>query len=367
MAKRVFILGAGASVHAGTPLMNNFLDKARDLQPRLRDRRYIDAAKLVFKAISSLQQVHSKSELDLFNLESLFTTFEMAATIGQLADLEEHEIAKLVEALRTVIVFTLDYSMSFPVSRTEGFIASAAYRLLSDKIYNFLQAHSSVAIITFNYDVAVELALHYTGRQFSYCLDGSQPQQDVIPLLKLHGSINWGATGSAPNAPIVECPIAWLDNAEYCQDCLMRSIEPHSQSFSLNVGSRFFDYLRRSGHNDVREAPVIVPPGMYKTEYQNSLARVWKAAAHELANAEYIYVAGYSLPATDFFFHNLYALGTVSPTILRRFSVIDTNPKIEGRFKSLLGPGARDRFQEPYLRGFEDAMQGTEMNPKFWE
>jgi hypothetical protein len=148
---------------------------------------------------------------------------------------------------------------------------------------------------------------------------------------------------------------------------VLRSIEPQSQTFSLHVGSRFFDYLRKNGHADVREAPVIVPPGMYKTEYQNSLARVWKVAARELADAEYIYVAGYSLPATDFFFHNLYALGTVSPTILRRFSVIDTNPAIESRFRSLLGPAARDRFQEPYLRGFEDAMQGTEMDQKFWE
>jgi hypothetical protein len=347
--------------------MNSFLDKARDLYPLIRDQRWIDAAQLVFKAISALQRVHSKSELNLFNLESLFTTFEMAATLGHLPDLTEDEISKLVESLQTVIVFTLDYSMRFPVSLTEGFIASAPYRRLVDLLHNFRQANSSVAIITFNYDVAVELALHYNHVEFSYCLDGSQQQRDVTPLLKLHGSINWGATDSAPNAPIVECPIAWLDNFEYCQSCLARSIEPHSQSFSLNVGSRFFNYLREGGHKDVREAPVIVPPGMYKTEYQNSLAHVWKAAARELADAEYIYVAGYSLPATDFFFHNLYALGTVSPTILRRFSVIDTNPKIEGRFKSLLAPGARDRFQEPYLRGFEDAMQGTEMNPKFWE
>lgn len=80
MAKRVFILGAGSSVHGGAPLMNKFLDKAHDLYPRIRDQRWIDAADLVFKAISALQRVHSKSELNLFNLESLFTTFEMAAT-----------------------------------------------------------------------------------------------------------------------------------------------------------------------------------------------------------------------------------------------------------------------------------------------
>jgi len=347
--------------------MSNFLDRARDLYPVIRDQRWIDAATLVFKAISALQRVHSKSELNLFNLESLFTTFEMAATLGHLPDLSEEEISKLVEALQTVIVFTLDYSMLFPVSPNEGFIASGPYRILSDKLHNFLQARSSVAIITFNYDVAVELALHYTGREFSYCLDGTQPSHGVVPLLKLHGSINWGATNSTANAPIIECPIAWLDNSEYCQSSLIRSRGSQSQNYSLQVGTRFFQYLRDKGYKETREAPVIVPPGMYKTEYQNSLALVWKAATRELADAEYIYVVGYSLPATDFFFHNLYALGTVSPTILRRFTVIDTSKEIETRFKSLLGPAARDRFREPYLFGFENAMQGMNIGPWFWE
>jgi hypothetical protein len=193
--------------------------------------------------------------------------------------------------------------MRFPDSPKDGFIASTAYRQLATLLHNFRQQSSSVAVITFNYDVAMQLALYYAGLEFSYCLGGTQVQSDAIPLLKLHGSINWGATNSGTDAPIRDCPIAWLDNSEYYQTCLIR--EPNAQSHSLHVGSRFFDYLRKSGHSDVKEAPVIVPPGMYKTEYQNSLAHVWKVAARELGDAEYIYVAGYSLPATDFFFHNL--------------------------------------------------------------
>jgi hypothetical protein len=256
--------------------------------------------------------------------------------------------------------------MRFPVSPNDGFIASAPYRRLVDLLHTFRQANSSVAIITFNYDVALELALHYNHVEFSYSLDGKQPPRDVIPLLKLHGSINWGATNLRSDAPISECPIGWLDNSEYYLSCVGRSTAA-SPNHSLHVGSRFFNYLRERGYKDVREAPVIVPPGMYKTEYQNSLAQVWKAAARELADAEYIYVAGYSLPATDFFFHNLYALGTVGSTILRRFTVIDTSKEIETRFKSLLGPAARDRFREPYLFGFENAMQGMNIGPWFWE
>jgi hypothetical protein len=89
---------------------------------------------------------------------------------------------------------------------------------------------------------------------------------------------------------------------------------------------------------------VIVPPGLFKTEYQGSISRVWQQAAKELESAKEIIVVGYSLPETDFFFRNLYALGTVGKDPIRRFAVFNPDRHVKGRFKSLLGPGARDRF-----------------------
>jgi hypothetical protein len=61
-----------------------------------------------------------------------------------------------------------------------------------------------------------------------------------------------------------------------------------------------------------------------------------------------------NIPETDFFFHNLYALGAAGEKILRRFAVFspDDSGATEKRFKALLGPGARDRFKY-YPRGFE--------------
>ena len=50
---------------------------------------------------------------------------------------------------------------------------------------------------------------------------------------------------------------------------------------------------------------------------------MWAHAATQLAEAENIIVIGYSLPKTDQFFPILYALGTVSKSILKRFSVFD--------------------------------------------
>src|SRR5262245_30803996 len=89
--------------------------------------------------------------------------------------------------------------------------------------------------------------------------------------------------------------------------------------------------------------PVIIPPTGYKMDAQRSLQRVWRRAARRLAEADSIFVMSYSWPATDHFFHQLYALGSVGTSILSRFWVCDPDEKVRSRFReSLLGQQALD-------------------------
>lgn len=93
--------------------MFDFIDIARDLA---RTGQVQDAEaefELVFRAISALQRVHSKSQLDLNNIEAVFTAFEMAQIVGSLPAFDETEIAKLVPAMRTVITRTLEERLNF--------------------------------------------------------------------------------------------------------------------------------------------------------------------------------------------------------------------------------------------------------------
>ncbi len=60
MSNVVFILGAGCSKDCGAPLMADFLDVAKRLHnTNSTDAQAADFTK-VFKAIGSLQRVHSK-------------------------------------------------------------------------------------------------------------------------------------------------------------------------------------------------------------------------------------------------------------------------------------------------------------------
>src|SRR5437773_7286949 len=86
----VFILGAGASAHAGVPLMNEFFQVAEDLLWT----RAIEAAddqvafELVLRARAQLQPVLSKARFNVRNLEAVFTAFEMAQLFGELGSLK---------------------------------------------------------------------------------------------------------------------------------------------------------------------------------------------------------------------------------------------------------------------------------------
>ena len=84
MSKTVFILGAGASRDSGAPLMNDFLDRARKLYVSGEyGERFREDFERVTGAISDLQKIHSKSELDIYNIEEIFAAFEMAELINK--------------------------------------------------------------------------------------------------------------------------------------------------------------------------------------------------------------------------------------------------------------------------------------------
>src|SRR5882672_30995 len=98
MGNSVFILGAGASVHAGAPVMRDFLDQAGLIgrsEPGTEDRR---AFEIVTRARSELQLVHSKAQFDLRNLESVFAAFEMAEVFGRLGSLAKNDVNGLTRA-----------------------------------------------------------------------------------------------------------------------------------------------------------------------------------------------------------------------------------------------------------------------------
>jgi len=345
MIETVYILGAGASHDGGAPLMGNFFDIARRLQPRIADRAIAEEFALVFKGISELQIVHSKSDLDIDNLETVFGAFEMAQLLqSQIGHLTPEEVGRLTNAMKTLIVHTIEETLQFPIreQKTEsnlktGYVGEIRQSIEPPPPYEHLIAETvgsgrSSAFITFNYDLALDHGIVKSGRQVEYHL-GDSVQQEAVPLLKLHGSMNWGACTACDK------PQAVVLDQMYANPAQIRV----NQFFTYRIKPQRFAQLKCCANGKV-EGPVIVPPTWSKGEHHQRIARVWSSAAQYLSKARNIVVIGYSLPPSDMFFRFLYALGTIGEQPLNSFVVLDPDSNVVERFKALLGIAARKRF-----------------------
>ena len=358
MSSTVFILGAGASKLAGAPLMNDFLDVAHDLW-RL-DYATGDFSKpfeTVFKGISQLQRVHSKSRLDINNIESVFAAFEMAKTLCSFAEYSAEDIDALLKALRQLIVLTLQRTMKLPVINPRFPEAPAPYGQFVEMLYRLTKEarpQETVSVLTFNYDMGLDFAFFKYDIPIDYSL-GVQ-KTNTMPLLKLHGSLNW-ATCSKCNAVV-----PWALN-EYFSKHHWHFLERHQQ-VTFSIGTHLTEFVHCE--QKVMPDPILIPPTWNKTEHHRSISSVWARAAHELGEAQNVFVIGYSLPNTDEFFRYLYALGTVGNQLLKRFWVFnpDDSGEIESRFKKLLGPGAETRLRY-FPKTFKESI--TIINDEFMQ
>ncbi len=266
----------------------------------------------------------------------------MANSIRKLPDFPVDEIPGVVASLKKVIVTTLEKTIGFPAKAKESYIgAPYPYEefagLIRHLVSDAVPTHT-VSVVTFNYDIAVDMAM-FRGR---FGIDyGLSPitQPEGIPLLKLHGSLNWAL--KSENHEIV--PLTLQD---YLQEYHLMSFSD-SSTCRIPIGTQLQEYFSKHTKIKVNPEPVIVPPTWNKVEYYQSISQVWARAAKELSEAEYIFIIGYSLPETDAFFRLLYALGTVGEAPLDKIEIFnpDDRREIKERFRSLLGPGALARFK----------------------
>jgi hypothetical protein len=332
MADVVIVLGAGCSCDAGAPLMNSFLDRARDLLDAGLVNHWRQDFDLVFRAVGRLGAVHSKANLDVVNLEAVFNSFEMARQLNKFPGLTDEEVDRLIPAMTTVIVRTIELSMKFPMSGGAPH-APKHYEELANIIhwaYTERRPSLSIAIISFNYDIGVDVAL--TCARVGYCYALNDADASGLPLLKLHGSLNWIRNGETVRV----LPIREMLQPRHSFPGEARA--PVNLAISLDHPS--------IGKQPAPPLPFIVPPTMSKGEYHRQIVPVWRRAAKELGSAQHLFVCGYSLPNTDEFFKVLYALGSEGPQPLRTLCVHDPDTGAHERFRAILGPGAVQRFRE---------------------
>lgn len=153
---------------------------------------------------------------------------------------------------------------------------------------------------------------------------------DKVTLLKLHGSINWGA------------PTITADNTEEIyQSSVIEGVPKAGLVLKTEYGAPFTLYFK----------PVIVPPVLDKSSWlrTRSFKVIWNMAMESIAGADTITFIGYSLPATDFMAEFMFRQGINLYSAERKVTVVDPSmANIERRYRDVFGsvPLAFLKFKE---------------------
>jgi hypothetical protein len=312
-----FVLGAGASVDDGAPVMDNFLDKAKEILRNSDLFRYNiikSAFEDVFNSFADVRGIYSKSYLNLDNIEILFGAVEMGIMLEKYGNRNLHDILRLKRSLITSIVQTLESSMKLIIEK-DKVLPPANYRNFIAILKFIMESHKNYYgfnFITFNYDVGLDLSLLFHEIPFDYF--NQKGIESNIPLLKLHGSINW-----------------YKENDDSEISVLKANDSHYSNLFNPGIGFNCIgtQILEKD------KFPFIIPPTWNKYEYHSQLKIIWKKAAQILSEAEIIFIIGYSFPETDLFFKYLYSIGSDSNTSISKIYVINPDANLESKFGEL--------------------------------
>jgi hypothetical protein len=238
------------------------------------------------EAVSTLTRLNGP----IVDVEQAFTDLDLGQ--GAFGELIEGERQKLEGRIRRCF-------RAFFLSIRSQNVPASLYAKFATKV------ETGDALVTFNYDVALENELIHAqrfrvrnGYGCSFEADWDEPRSDVT-VLKLHGSINWigvlfgGAKGGHFGA-------------------FNSSLGP--RPFVDNVESAFPDYPKRvldksfPGGGVVDGATTLVLP-TYEKEFlvRTSVGNewipfydtLWSQAAEFLEKSERIVIIGYSMPAAD--------------------------------------------------------------------
>lgn len=191
----VWLLGAGASVPGGLPVMNNYMATVRycyahDLKSHPDEKtRFKEALEYVQDKIQAgVLEEHVKDDM-----EAIFSLLDTEAELAG---------DKRAKSVRPHLTFTSmrTSQLCHDHGPAEDRLRQRYSREKAREFYDRFVSKSTTgrcAIITFNQDLLVDAALLRSGLKPEYHLPGdtenihSKPEGSGRDLLKLHGSGNW--------------------------------------------------------------------------------------------------------------------------------------------------------------------------------
>jgi len=323
--RRLYVVGAGASCPYGLPTLKTL---SRELCAFLKDDDRERLVGAIYEALGidlSQSEVSPDFEELLNRLDT--TALQYISTLGlskQIGD-RQKAFSIAINGLRELLL-----QKCHSLANQEGPYDRLVSSLTEDD-----------AVVSFNWDVLLELAFKRNGKGFCYW-DNSD---GVTVLLKPHGSINWFALLDR-ELLVVDTGGNWAVFGNHLTYYLLFLRDP--------LGSR---YLGKSMvDHALASVPAIVPPiasktlavgglardGFVSSGHERAMVRIWTIFGEFVRNATEMVVIGYSLPGTDgasiAILKNFVPDTTFHST--KKLMVVDRDPQVLKRYQRLVHPNA---------------------------
>lgn len=359
----VMILGAGFSACAGMPVVSNFLDQMRYAIHWFERTDRNDEVLAIANVLMFLHRAAAAGYRTTFDPENVEELFCLASALGGEATTRD-----MIVAISATLDFCAQKAPQPPlhfitprhIADSIGLKPSLKQGLLHEQLVEFdptvpeyivaallgklgdAGSDAKNTILSFNYDLLVETAASRLGLGVDYSVGDrvvdhrSSKTGEIgaaVPLLKLHGSVNWAFNGDR-------------------QLCV------------------FEDY---KSLRDAGQIPLLVPPTWRKT-FTDHFELIWQRAVVALRTATRICIVGFSMPETDIHFRYLLCAGLRDNISLRKILFVDPNvghlrQRIERLFRAeLITRGTIELRQETIQRTVLDETAMRKLGrPRFAE
>jgi hypothetical protein len=260
--ERVFIIGAGVSIHCGYPLNDDLLKKIT-LKATDEDKFYIH------NFLNNFYPTFSQTDLNYPNIEDFMSLLDIAIKMGDEIPARRHAYyVKSASQVEKIVLINIYNYFTELLEKTNS----------SMKIYDLSRYFNpNDVIISFNWDLNIEKALEDHGKKYSYYLD--RDRNDEITILKPHGSMNWFKRDE-------------VKFKRYRRYPLINSIPKGN----IDVFTR----LRKPNISSKEIViPYIIPPTMIKARNTPEIIKIWDNSHYVLSHTKEIIILGYSLPDYD--------------------------------------------------------------------
>jgi hypothetical protein len=158
------------------------------------------------------------------------------------------------------------------------------------------------------------------------CID---PQMPPVPVIKLHGSVNWFQYTDG------DIPKIFASTQFGIQEQSFPGVDRRNVPIGISdpdfKTKNIEQWARDVCANATDPLPAIIPPMLGKMSISPVISCQWRSAIQCLARAKNITVIGYSFPETDTFMTRLLAEGLKDNIGLNRIRIVDIQSESQWR------------------------------------